>query len=79
MALGANPRRILLSVVAKGFAVTSLGMGIGLVGAFSMVRILESFLYDVSPKDPTTFIAVFLLLYVWWRYWLAICQPARPP
>jgi putative ABC transport system permease protein len=40
-----------------------------------MVRILETLLYEVSPTDPTTFIAVFFLLYV--VALLACYLPAR--
>jgi ABC-type antimicrobial peptide transport system permease subunit len=31
------------------------GIGIGLVGAVAMSRVLESLLYDVQVRDPATF------------------------
>jgi ABC-type lipoprotein release transport system permease subunit len=38
------------------------GLGIGLAGAWAATRVLKSFLFEVTPFDPLTFIAVSLLL-----------------
>jgi putative ABC transport system permease protein len=39
-----------------------IGVGIGLLGAFALTRVIGSLLFDVGTKDPATFSAVALLL-----------------
>jgi putative ABC transport system permease protein len=62
MALGARPRDIFRLVVGQGLLMTVAGLGAGLVGALLLARSLSSLLYDVSPADPATFIAMPLAL-----------------
>lgn len=40
----------------------TLAVGIGLVGAFGLTRLMESLLFGVSPMDPVTFGSVALAL-----------------
>jgi putative ABC transport system permease protein len=40
----------------------SIGLTLGLAGSFAMTRYLKSALYEVTATDPSTFIAVSLLL-----------------
>jgi ABC-type antimicrobial peptide transport system permease subunit len=40
----------------------TLAVGIGLVGAFGLTRLVESLLFGVSPMDPVTFGSVALAL-----------------
>jgi ABC-type lipoprotein release transport system permease subunit len=61
-ALGAEKRRLLMSVVLHGMRLTALGAGIGtFVGWLTAPRI-EGLLFDVSPRDPAVFAAVAAVL-----------------
>jgi putative ABC transport system permease protein len=62
MALGAERGRVLALVVGQGMALAGLGVGIGLLGALALTRLLGSQLYSVTPTDPGTFAAVAALL-----------------
>ena len=61
MALGAAPSRIFRLMVGKGLYLSVIGIGIGLVAAFALTRILASMLVEVKPTDPVTFVSVALL------------------
>jgi putative ABC transport system permease protein len=62
MALGAQTRDVLRLVVGRGMAMALVGVGVGLVGAFALTRLMSSLLFGVSPTDPLTFAAVAALL-----------------
>ena len=64
MALGAAPSRIFRLMVGKGLYLSAIGIGIGLVGAFALTRVLASMLVEVKPTDPVTFISVAVLFLV---------------
>jgi putative ABC transport system permease protein len=61
-ALGATPRNILLLVLRKGMGLTLIGVGIGLVAAFALTRLMSSLLFGVTAADPLTFATVPLVL-----------------
>jgi predicted permease len=62
MALGANESTVVGSVVRSALAAALLGIGIGLVVAYALTRTIASFLYEVSPTDPTTAVGVTAVL-----------------
>ncbi|HJQ70760.1 MAG TPA: ABC transporter permease [Blastocatellia bacterium] len=62
MALGAQQNHILRMVIQQGFALVGIGVAIGLAGAFVITQFMSSLLYGVKAMDPTTFIAVAIIL-----------------
>ncbi len=63
MALGAERRDVLRMIVGQGMRLTLLGVGIGLVGAFVVMRYgLTSLLFGVEASDPLTYGGVALVL-----------------
>jgi putative ABC transport system permease protein len=49
-------------IVRQGLKVALIGVGIGLVAAFLLSRLITSLLYGVSAADPITFAITSLLL-----------------
>ncbi len=64
MALGAAPSRIFRLMVGKGLYLSVIGIGIGLLAAFWLTRVLASMLVEVEPTDPVTFVSVAALFLV---------------
>jgi putative ABC transport system permease protein len=62
MALGAQPRDVVRSVLAQGMKPVLLGLGIGLIGALAGARTMKSLLYQVPATDPTTFAGIAAVL-----------------
>jgi putative ABC transport system permease protein len=60
-ALGARNRDVLAMVLRQGLRLTSIGIGIGLAGAIALTRYIEGMLYNVTPLDPLTYLAVVVL------------------
>ncbi|MCI0413661.1 FtsX-like permease family protein [bacterium] len=64
MALGAEKLHIVRLVIGQGSLLVFIGIGsLGLPGAFVMARLLESFLYGVTPTDPFTYVFVPSVLF----------------
>ena len=62
IALGAQPRDVLLLVLGAGVRLVAIGLAIGVPVALAMGRGLGGLLYGVKPGDPTTFTGIPLLL-----------------
>jgi putative ABC transport system permease protein len=62
MALGASTSDVLKLVVGQGALLTVAGVGLGLVGAFGVTRLMEGLLFGVSPTDVATYASIALLL-----------------
>jgi predicted permease len=62
MALGAQARDILRMVVGQGVGLVAVGLGLGLLAAFALTRLMSGLLYGVSPTDPLTYAGIALLL-----------------
>ena len=61
-ALGAQRRDILQLVLRDGVVTSVLGVGIGVVIALALTRLMTSLLFGVEPRDWATFSSVSLLL-----------------
>ena len=61
-ALGADPRLLVRFAVMRGLRPVVLGTAAGLVGAFWLSRLLQRFLFEVSPLDPWAYGAAAALL-----------------
>jgi ABC-type antimicrobial peptide transport system permease subunit len=64
LALGASRGSVLLMVLGQGVRLTLPGVAIGLLVALAAGSLMRSFLYEVSPLDPLTYVVVALVLAV---------------
>ena len=62
LALGAEPGSVAGMIVRQGGVVVLAGVAVGLAAASAGGRLIESLLYDVSPRDPVVFAATTLTL-----------------
>lgn len=62
MALGATRRDVLRLVLARALRIVVAGLIAGLVGAAAVTRVLQTFLFGVTPTEPIVFTSVTLLL-----------------
>jgi putative ABC transport system permease protein len=62
MAIGAQPRDVFRMVIGQGMMLALIGVGIGLIGAFGLTRLMTTMLFGVEPTDPATFAAISVLL-----------------
>ena len=61
IALGAGQGEVLKLVVGRGVGLTLVGVGIGMIGAAALTRVMTSLLYQTSVTDPATFVVSGLL------------------
>jgi predicted permease len=65
VALGASRSRVVLLVIRRALALVSIGLAVGLAGAFALTRFLSGILYGVSATDSMAFLSVgFVLAFV---------------
>jgi predicted permease len=62
VALGAQAGDVLKMVIGEGMMLAVAGVGLGIVGAYSLTRLLSTLLFEVSVTDITTFVGVSVLL-----------------
>jgi putative ABC transport system permease protein len=62
MALGANRRQVVRSVVGQGAVLAGAGTVVGLAAAAAVMRAMNSFLFAVSALDPVVFLLAPTLL-----------------
>jgi putative ABC transport system permease protein len=64
MALGANTMDVLKLILRNGMMLVILGVGIGIVGAFALTRLMTTMLFGVTASDSVTMFLVSLVLIV---------------
>ncbi|MEP6637115.1 MAG: ABC transporter permease, partial [Acidobacteriota bacterium] len=62
MALGAQPRQVLMLILKQGLLLTVIGIGTGLLGALALTRVMSGLLFGVGATDLATFVGIALLL-----------------
>jgi predicted permease len=62
MAMGATSADVLRLVLGEGMRITLIGVGIGLVAALGLTRLITKMIYGVGATDPITFAGVGILL-----------------
>ena len=62
MALGAQMRDVLNLILRHGMTLAALGILVGIAGALGVTRLIGNLLFGVAPTDPSTFVAIAVLL-----------------
>jgi putative ABC transport system permease protein len=58
MALGASTSNVLWLMLSRGLKLTSIGLGLGVLGALASSRLVSGMLFDVKPHDAVTYTVV---------------------
>jgi predicted permease len=62
MALGASAEAVQKMVLGHGMTLACFGLGIGLVGALALTRLMNTMLFDVGARDPLVYGSIGALL-----------------
>ena len=62
VALGASAADVLRMILGEGMRITLIGVGIGIVAALGLTRLITKIIYGISASDPLTFFGVAVLL-----------------
>jgi predicted permease len=79
VALGAKSADVSRMILRQSMTVTIGGTILGLVGAFALTGLMEALLFDVSTRDPVTFITapIVLIAVSFLATWLPVRRAAR--
>jgi putative ABC transport system permease protein len=64
IAIGASSSDMMRLVVGQAVGLAAIGVGIGLVGAFALTRVMSALLFNTNPLDVLTFVASAAVLLV---------------
>jgi predicted permease len=62
MAVGARPAQVLLMVLGENLQVTVIGLTFGLAIALISAGVMQSLLFGLEPRDPSTFLVAFVMV-----------------
>ena len=62
MAIGARPRDVFKMILGHGMKLALIGVGVGLLLAFALTRLMATMLFGVQPTDVTTFVGISVML-----------------
>ena len=62
MAIGARPLDVFKMILGHGMKLALIGVGVGLVGAYLLTRLMATMLFGIQPTDATTYGAISILL-----------------
>jgi len=62
LALGAEPRAVVLSMLGGSLRLTTIGLVLGLAGTTILARTIESMLFNTPTRDPLTIALVSIVL-----------------
>ena len=62
MSLGADRGRVQRMILREGGVLLAIGLVVGVAGASVAARVIRGLLFGVAPHDPTTFIAVAVMM-----------------
>jgi putative ABC transport system permease protein len=79
VALGAQTHDVLRLILGQGLILASVGVGLGLLGAFGLTRLIQAQLFGVSPTDPLVFagVSATLLAVALMACWVPARRAAR--
>jgi putative ABC transport system permease protein len=79
LALGAQPRQILVGVAWQSIKIAAVGCGLGLGAAVILNRLLSSILFEVQSADPVAFglVAAILVAVAFAACWLPAREATR--
>jgi putative ABC transport system permease protein len=62
MTLGAQRGNVLRLVISQGMKLALVGVALGLLASFALMRTIKNLLFGISATDPLTFVGIALLL-----------------
>jgi predicted permease len=79
MALGAEASHVRRMVVRQGMRLAMIGLVVGLIASMALARVVESFLFGVTARDPLVFLGVptVLALVALVAVWLPAMRASR--
>ena len=64
VALGAQQRDVLRLIIGQGIGAVLFGVGVGVIAALALTRLMSSLLFGVKPTDALTYFSVITFLFL---------------